>query len=192
MTIRQQVTAAAAIFLASAAFQATALTLDGHTIPDTLQAGPSQLVLNGAGIRKKVVFDVYLAALYTSRKTNQASELINSTQPRLLRLTLLRDIDSASLAEALNDGLKDNTNDAQWQAIRPAAEKFASLLLQHKDLKKGSVIDILFTGAGVAVSALGKQQSAIADVDFSRALLAVWLGSDPAQSSLKRALLGSD
>ena len=191
MTIRQSVTVAAAILLGGAALQATALTIDGHSVPDTLRTATSQLVLNGAGIRKKVVFDVYLAALYTSRKTDQAQEIINSAQPRLLRLTLLRDIDSASLADALNEGLKDNTNDAQWQAIRPAAEKFASLLLQHKDLKKGSVIDVLFTGTGVAVSALGRQQSAIADIDFARALLSVWLGNDPAQSSLKRALLGS-
>ena len=183
--------AAAVVALSAQTFNAHALRVDGHTVPDTLTLNNTQLVLNGAGIRKKVVFDVYLAALYTNTKTSQAQVIINSTTPRAMRLVLLRDIDSASLADALNDGLRDNTTDSQWQAIQPSAKQFASLLLKQKSLQRGSIIDILFSGSRVTVSALGAQQGAVNDGEFAKALLAVWLGKDPAQSTLKRALLGA-
>lgn len=183
--------AAVLVVLSALAFNTNAMTVDGHTVPDTLQVNNTQLVLNGAGIRKKVVFDVYLAALYTDRKTDQAQKIISSTAPHVMRLVLLRDIDSTSLAEALNDGLRDNTDERGWQAIQPSAKQFAGLLLKQKSLKRGSVIDIVFSGSRVSVSALGTQQGAVNDARFARALLAVWLGSDPAQSSLKRALLGA-
>ena len=183
--------AAALVVLSALTLDASARTVDGHTVPDTLQVGNTQLILNGAGIRKKVVFDVYLAALYTDKKTDKAQALINSTAPRALRLVLLRDIDSADLADALNEGLRDNTSKSQWQAIQPHAQQFAGLLLKQKGLKRGSVIDLIFSGSRVSVSALGTQQGAVDDADFAHALLAVWLGNDPAQSSLKRALLGA-
>ena len=182
--------AAALVVLSALTLDASARTVDGHTVPDTLQVGNTQLILNGAGIRKKVVFDVYLAALYTDKKTDKAQALINSTAPRALRLVLLRDIDSADLADALNEGLRDNTSKSQWQGIQPHAQQFAGLLLKQKGLKRGSVIDLIFSGSRVSVSALGTQQGAVDDADFAHALLAVWLGNDPAQSSLKRALLG--
>ncbi|MGO1767492.1 MAG: chalcone isomerase family protein [Advenella sp.] len=188
-----------AIFLAGAVaigsihgIDASARTVNGHTVPDTLHVANTQLILNGAGIRKKVVFDVYLAALYTGEKTDQAQALINSTAPRAMRLVLLRDVDSASLADALDEGLRDNTDERQWQAIQPSAKQFASLLLKQKSLKRGSVIDIVFSGSRVSVSAQGAQQGAVDDAAFARALLAVWLGQDPAQSSLKQALLGAN
>ena len=178
--------------LSTQGIDAVARTVDGHTVPDTLQVANTQLVLNGAGIRKKVVFDVYLAALYTGRKTDQAQALISSTAPRAMRLVLLRDLDSTSLADALEEGLRDNTNESQWQAIQPSVKQFAGLLLKQKSLKRGSVIDIVFSGSRVSVSALGALQGAVDDAAFAQALLAVWLGDSPAQSSLKRALLSAD
>jgi len=183
--------AAALVILSTLVLDANARTVDGHSVPDTLQVGNTQLILNGAGIRKKVVFDVYLAALYTGNKTDQAQALISSNAPRVMRLVLLRDIDSTDLADALNEGLRDNTNTSQWQAIQPSARQFANLLLKQKSLKRGSVIDLIFNGSQVSVLALGGQQGAVDDAGFAQALLAVWLGNDPAQSSLKRALLGA-
>jgi len=191
MKFKSSFLAAALVILSTLALDASARTVDGHTIPDTLQVGNTQLVLNGAGIRKKVVFDVYLAALYTDKKTDQAQALISSTAPRAMRLVLLRDIDSTDLADALNEGLRDNTSTGQWQAIQPSARQFAKLLLKQKSLKRGSVIDLVFSGSQVTVLALGGQQGAVNDAGFAQALLAVWLGNAPAQSSLKQALLGA-
>lgn len=183
---------ALALSLLVAGSIASARTVDGHSVPDTLQVNGTQLTLNGAGIRKKVIFDVYLAALYTERQTEQAQTILNSSATRAMRLVLLRDIDGKTLAGALNDGLRDNTNDGQWQAIQSSANAFSDLLLKQKSLKRGSVVDIVFQGPRVSVSAMGAQQGAVSDATFARALLAVWIGNKPAQSSLKQELLGRD
>lgn len=191
MKLNRSLMTTALVVLSLISVNAGAHSVDGHKVPDTLQVSNSQLVLNGAGIRKKVVFDVYLAALYTDRKTDQAQTIINGTTPRAIRLVLLRDIDSTSLADALNDGLRDNTSDSQWQAIQPSVKQFAGLLLKQKSLKRGSVIDILFQDSRVSVTAMGTQQGSVNNAQFAHALLAVWIGNKPAQSSLKRALLGA-
>ena len=56
---------------------------------------------------------------------------------------------------------------------------------------KGDVIDLDFDAKGVSVSDNGKARGRIDDPAFARALLRVWLGENPSQSSLKKALLGN-
>ena len=48
-----------------------------------------------------------------------------------------------------------------------------------------------FDARGVTITDNGKQRGRIDDPAFARALLRVWLGDNPAQSSLKKALLGT-
>ena len=53
------------------------------------------------------------------------------------------------------------------------------------------MIDLDFDAKGVSVSDNGKARGRIDDPAFARALLRVWLGENPSQSSLKKALLGN-
>ena len=41
-----------------------ALKIGGKSLPDTMTLGDTELVLNGAGLRKKLVIKVYAGALY--------------------------------------------------------------------------------------------------------------------------------
>jgi hypothetical protein len=45
-------------------------------------------------------------------------------------------------------------------------------------------------GKGTSVSAKGQAKGVIEGKDFSDALLSVWLGGNPVQEDLKKALLG--
>jgi len=58
-------------------------------------------------------------------------------------------------------------------------------------VREGDVIDLDFDARGVAITDNGRQRGRIDDPAFGRALLRVWLGDNPAQSSLKKALLGA-
>ena len=87
----------------------------GLRVPDQLSEGGRALVLNGAGVRTKFVVKVYVAALYATARTSDAAALVNSAEPRRMRLHMLRDVDSKSLDGALQDGLRDNTPSRSWK-----------------------------------------------------------------------------
>lgn len=169
---------------------ASAADVAGVTVADHVSEGTQTLVLNGAGLRKRVVFNVYVAALYTSAKTEDAAAIINSTEPRRLQLTLLRDIGSDTLLDALNDGLADNTTPQELAALSTASGEFKTIMTSVGQGLKGDTIELDFTAAGVAVRFKDKALGQVKDPSFAAALMRVWLGDKPAQNSLKRALLG--
>ena len=53
-----------------------ALELAGVKLPDTVQAGNTSLQLNGAGIRTKLIFKVYVGALYLPQKQTSVDAII--------------------------------------------------------------------------------------------------------------------
>jgi len=163
----------------------------GVRVPEQLSEGGHALVLNGAGLRTKFVVKVYVAALYASARSQDAAALINSNEPRRMRLQLLRDVDSKSLDAALQDGLRDNTHKQELAALQTHADRLSSLMAEIGSAREGDVIDLDFDARGVTITDNGKQRGRIDDPAFARALLRVWLGDNPAQSSLKKALLGT-
>src|SRR3569832_1777838 len=81
------------------------VTLNDVTLPATIKKDKTDLVLNGAGIRKKVIFKLYVAGLYLKEKTKDASEIINGDKPMLMRLTITSKlISSDNMSEAIEEG----------------------------------------------------------------------------------------
>ena len=119
--------AALSLILAAALAGALALAADvevgGLRVPDQLSEGGRALVLNGAGVRTKFVVKVYVAALYATARTSDAAALVNSAEPRRMRLHMLRDVDSKSLDGALQDGLRDNTPKQELEALKEPAQR---------------------------------------------------------------------
>ena len=58
---------------------ALALDVAGVTVPDTVVTDTSEheLVLNGAGIRKKFFIKIYIGALYLPSKSNAVESILN-------------------------------------------------------------------------------------------------------------------
>ncbi|MGE8591469.1 MAG: chalcone isomerase family protein [Alcaligenes sp.] len=180
----------AASLAATPAFAAD-MEVAGQRVPEHMTEGGRALVLNGAGLRTRFVVKVYVAALYVTTKSQDATALINSTEPRRIRLQLLRDVDSESLDEALQDGLRDNTPPKELATLKPSADRLKSLVADLGIAREGDVVDVDFDAQGVAVAHNGKHRGRVDNPDFARALLRVWLGDKPAQTSLKNALLGN-
>jgi hypothetical protein len=62
---------------------------------------------------------------------------------------------------------------------------------EMKEARKGMRITLDWTPAGTQMSVDGRAAGApIAGEDFYRALLKIWLGENPVQADLKKALLG--
>ena len=185
----------AALTLACAALASWAqpLEVEGVKLEATSQVGPANLLLNGAGLRTKVFFKVYVAGLYVPQKTTNAAQLLAQTGPRRVAITMLRNVDAESFAGALNDGLRDNHTEAQFAAMKPKIDALNANLKAVGEAKKGDVIHFEFapdTGTQVIVNGQAKG-SAIPGEDFFTSVLRIWLGDKPVDANLKKALIGS-
>lgn len=181
---------AVAVFALCFALGAQALEVGGVKLEERIKQGNAELVLNGAGIRTKVFFKVYVGALYASQKSSSAAALIDGGARRM-SLTLLRDLDADSLFGALKDGLAANHSEAEMTAIKPQVDQLAEIMKKIGGGKTGNVIDLDFTADGLAVAFNGEAKGKVAGAAFNKSMLKIWLGDNPVDSSLKKALLGS-
>ncbi len=166
--------------------------LEGVKLEPAAQVAGTNLMLNGAGLRTRAIFKVYVAGLYVPQKSADAAALLAQKGPRRISITMLRNVDAESFASALNDGLRSNHNDAQFAAFKPQIETLNANLKAVGEAKKGDVIHFEYlpeTGTRVTVNGQPKG-SAIPGEDFYTAVLRIWLGDKPVDGGLKKGLLG--
>jgi chalcone isomerase-like protein len=184
--------AAVVLLLALAAPPALAAEIAGVPVQEKARVGASELVLNGAGVRTRIVFKVYVGALYLPRKTSSASEALAEKGPKRVSMTLLRDLTAEQLVEALEDGIRRNHGEAEVAALKDRMDALAGVMREIGRAREGSVVALDYLpGAGTRVTVDGVEKgAAIAGEDFYAALLRIWLGDKPVDGSLKRAMLG--
>jgi hypothetical protein len=171
------------------ALPASALEVAGVKLADKAMVGASELVLNGAGIRTRVVFKVYVGALYLTGKTSSAAEALRQKGAKRVALTMLRDLSAEQLNEAFEKGIDANNSAAEVAAMKP---RIAELLALFTDAKKGDVILLDFLPeSGTVVSLNGQTKGKpIPGEDFYRAVLRIWLGDKPVDGDLEKGMLG--
>lgn len=170
---------------------ARAMEVAGVKLPESLRAGEATLVLNGAGVRTRLLFKVYVAALYLPARQSQAEAILAAAAPRRVQLTLLRTVSADAFSEALRKGVAANTSAAQFAALAPRLAEFEAMIASQGEAREGATYTLDESAAGTQLSVNGKVAGKpVAGVDFFRALLSVWLGESPVQDDLKRALLG--
>jgi len=101
-----------ALCLAGAAL---ALETGGVRLDDKASVGGQELVLNGAGVRSRVVFKVYVASLYLPAKTTDPAAVL-ARAPRRIQMNMLRTLAPDQLVDALSEGLKENNSEAELAA----------------------------------------------------------------------------
>ncbi|HET9977443.1 MAG TPA: chalcone isomerase family protein, partial [Burkholderiaceae bacterium] len=179
----------AAVTLSGGAI-AQAVEIEGVKLEPTAQVGGAALQLNGAGLRTRAIFKVYVAGLYVPAKSNNPATLLAQKGPRRLQMTMLRNVDADSFAAPLNDGLKNNHNEAQLAALKGQIDAFNATFKSVGEAKKGDVIGIEYLpDSGTRITVNGQPKgSPIAGEEFYNALLRIWLGDKPADGDLKKGL----
>lgn len=162
----------------------------GVHVDESVRVGNQDLVLNGAGLRSKLFVKVYVGALYVPQKTPAPAAILDAVAPRRMTLRLLRDIDADTLYGALRDGLRDNNSEADLAALKAPADQFAEVMKKIGNARSGDTVILDFSGEGVAVGFNGEARGKVAGGGFAKALLKVWLGDNPVDGALKKALLG--
>lgn len=174
----------------SAAAPLHAAEVAGVHVDDSVRIGAQELALNGAGIRTRLFFKVYVGALYTGGRATTPEAVYDAAGPRRISLHLLRDLEAQTLHEALDEGLRNNLSAAELEALKGPAGQLAALMKSIGQVRRGTVVAIDFGADGLAVGVDGASRGQVAGGAFAKALLRVWLGDKPADAELKKALLG--
>jgi hypothetical protein len=180
---------AACLFLAITA--SSAAEVAGVKIDDKTRVGNSELMLNGAGLRRRAFFQVYAIGLYLPQKAANAAAVLDQPGPKRVAIHMLRDVGAEAFTEALADGIRANHSDAETKALEPRVKELGSIMAELKEAKKGMAIALDWNGKETILLAQGQPRGQpIPGEDFYRALLRIWVGDKPVQDDLKKALLG--
>ena len=169
---------------------AFATEVGGISLDDKVSMGAQELVLNGAGVRTRVVFKVYVASLYLPQRANDLSGVL-ARSPRRIQLNLLRTLSADQLVDALNEGLNENNSAAELAAVKPQVEALAAIMKSFREVKEKDVVTLDFVAGATRVGLNGEVKGTIAGDAFNQALTKVWLGEKPVQPDLKKSLLGA-
>lgn len=170
-------------------FSAQALEIKGVKVDETAQVGGSTLVLNGAGLRTKMMFKVYVAALYLGQKQSEVNAIIHDQNNKRITMHFLREVSSDKLIQGMDEALVDNNTPAELAAIEPQLKSFRQLMASAKEVKNGDVIILDFMPSTTQFIFNGKVMGKIEGEAFDEALLRVWLGEHAVDASLRKALL---
>tara|TARA_B110000285_G_scaffold140591_1_gene157311 strand:+ start:110 stop:622 length:513 start_codon:yes stop_codon:yes gene_type:complete len=162
-------------------------TVAGVTFAAKTTFNEKTLLYNGSGLREKYTFDLYVAALYLKRPSMDANKIINDDAEMEIHLELVSNkVTREKFIETVTEGFgKASHGKATDQQIK----KFMGLF--KGEFKDGDKINIGYIpNKGVVVTMNGKKLDPVAGLEFKKALFSIWLGTKPADSSLKKGILG--
>ena len=178
--------------LLSVSILAAPVDVSGVKLADPIELSGARLQLNGAGIRYKAVFKVYVAALYLDKKLVTPEEVYALAGPKRISITMLREIDSNELGKSVTKAFEENAPKTEMSRLIPGLLKMGQVFSDQKKMLVGENFTIdWIPGTGTVISVKGKPQGEpIKEVEFYNAMLRIWLGAKPADWKLKEELLG--
>jgi hypothetical protein len=171
---------------------ALAAEVEGVSVDERVRVGGTELQLNGAGVRTRIVFKVYVGALYLPERKSAAAEILALKGPKRVSMTMLRGLGARQLADALEAGIRANHSEAESAALKARIDALVAVMNEIGSVKEKTVITLDFLPeAGTRISVDGAARGRpIPGEDFYAALLRIWLGDKPVDADLKKAMLG--
>ncbi|KQC08555.1 MAG: chalcone isomerase [Smithella sp. SDB] len=168
-----------------------AITSNGIDFQDTLKAGQTNLIFNGSGIRTKAFLNIYVAALYLTKKQSNYITIMNADEPMAIRIVIIsRLVSSGTFIEATKAGFERTTNGN----TAPIKAKIDMLCEAFKDkIKKGDVFDLIYVpDEGTSIYRNGTLKSTIEGLDFKKYLFGIWIIDKPSHGNepLRKGMLG--
>jgi hypothetical protein len=164
----------------------------GVTLDDTVRVANQDLRLNGAGIRHKLVFSVYVAGLYLPERKNTVADVLSAQGARRVTIVMMRDVSNEEFGRGFMGGIQQNIDRAEKSKLVSQLMKFGEVFASVPELKKGDVLTVdWIPNVGTLIHLNGKKVTdALPDVAFYNAILRIWLGNKPVDAELKSLLLG--
>ena len=169
---------------------ALAKSIAGVTLPESMMAGDTRLVLNGGGIRTKFMMDIYVGGLYLTAPSSKAGPIIAADEPMPIKLHMVSGmVTSEAMEEATMEGF-ENTTGGNMKALAEPIDQFVGVF--REPIAQGDVFDIVnMPGKGIDVYKNGAFKGTIeGGQEFKQAVFGIWLGDKPAHKKLKSGMLG--
>lgn len=158
-------------------------------VPEQIHAHDGvTLRLNGAGVRYKFFFKIYVAELYMEHPAGDAEKVIaDQGQKKVIMHFVYSEVGKDKLVEGWDEGFHANLSPEQFAALQERIKRFNAMF---DTVKSGDEISLDYIpGQGTQVTIRGQVQGAVAGKDFNDALLSIWLGQEPVSDELRKELL---
>lgn len=162
-------------------------TIAGVDFPAKLSVNEKTVIYNGGGLREKYTLDLYAGALYLRRPSMDGGKVIKQDMEMAIRIVLVSGkVTRDKFIESVKEGFEKSDIGKATEA------NIANFMKFYEDpFKEGDVITIIYQpGKGVLFSKNGDLRGTIKGLPFKQALFGIWLGNNPADSSLKDDMLG--
>lgn len=184
-----------AVFLLSITLLATAAHAEtrvvaGVELAEKVDVSNAVMTLNGAGVRSKFFIDLYVGSLFLSAPGSAAAEIIAADSPMMIQLDIISErITSENMTEAILEGFENSTGD-NTQPLQAEINEFMAVFSEA--IQIGDRFQLIhLPDQGMLIN---KNEEQIAQMPknmaFKQALFGIWLSDKPAQSSLKKGMLG--
>lgn len=169
------------------------LDVDGIKIKKTIKvkdsSGKTKLVLNGYGIRDKMWINLYVQALYLTKKTSDPDEILDSKETIATRLYVTSSlVTREKLIKAIEEGVEKSFQ-GDISTIRERLDKFMSFF---ESVTEKGYVEFVYSEEDekTYVFINDKPTGEIEGLDFRRALFGIWLEERAVDRTLKKRLLG--
>jgi hypothetical protein len=177
---------AALLALAAAPLPSVAKSVAGVKVPDTVTVAGQELRLNGAGVRSKFVFKVYVGALYLQAASKDAKAIVEADAPKQVRMFFLRDVSRKQIQEAFEEGFEANSR-ADAADLK---QQLPEIMKAIGNVKDGQAIVVTYV-PGTGTTVIGPAGMAtVPGKPFADGLFRNWLGPKPPSEDLRDGMLG--
>lgn len=147
----------------------------------------------GSGLRKKLVFKVYVAALYADDKAalgaDPAADVCGQDIARHITLTMKRSLAADKISEAIHEGFVNSV----WRkepddALRKKLDDFVAGFTG--ELEEGDRVELTYLpGVGLLTTLGGRSLPIVAEPRISQDIWCIWLGAKPVSGDLRKGLV---
>ena len=176
---------------------AGAVDVGGVLLPDSVRLtrdGP-ELVLNGAGVRRILLFRIYAIGLYLPARGKTMNEVLALKGPKRMLLVMLRnEITARQVHEHVIDRIEDGSQPEEMAVMKARLEDLDKIIQAEGVINRGGTISLDYIpdkGTVIRINGIAHGEP-IPGEDFYNALLRLWLGERAKSASLRAALLGQD
>lgn len=170
---------------------ASAQDMPRTNLPERIVVDRTPMMLNGDGIHAVASLGRYVVGLYVTQHQTRLDALLADRGRKRLVLVMLRATAASSLGETIVEAIGANHTESELESIKVPLDELQLLMNGIGLLRAGTAIAFDYVpGAGLQLVLQGSPRgSVIRGTDLYRALLRAWLGDEPIDRGLRRALV---
>jgi hypothetical protein len=161
---------------------------EGIELPDFRKGGGFELKRNGQGIRSVWGFKIYVAAMYSLNRLQEAKDVLDchGDCPLQLDFTFLRSVTGKQCKTAWQKQL-DHSVSYHYNGYEKDRDAFIQKL--SGPISNGGTLSVQMIGDDTVVIDQGTERGVVTGKKFQKAFLSMWFGNRPVTDDLKEGLL---